>query len=53
MSTEAEEIQRRASAAVRDMLNEYRLQAAGPVSDQASWLLARSFLASRQPSTSR
>ena len=36
MSTEAEEIQRRVSASVRDMLNEYRLQAsAGPVTDKA------------------
>ena len=36
MTTEAETIQRRLSESVRDMLNEYRLQAsAGPVGDKA------------------
>ena len=36
MSTEAEEIQRRVRAAVRDMLDAYRIQAkAGPVTDKA------------------
>jgi hypothetical protein len=36
MSTEAEEIQRKVSASVRDMLDAYRIQAsAGPVTDKA------------------
>jgi hypothetical protein len=36
MTTEAEELHRIVSASVRDMLNEYRLQAsAGPVTDKA------------------
>ena len=36
MTTEAEEIQRKVSASVRDMLDAYRIQAsAGPVTDKA------------------
>jgi hypothetical protein len=35
MRTEAEEIQRIVSASVRDLLDAYRIQAAGPVTDRA------------------
>ena len=35
MTTEAEELHRIISTSVRDMLDAYRLQAAGPVTDKA------------------